>query len=334
MQMTDKQRFLRDDELEFFRNKLDSFVPDKVFDAHAHLWRSLYYPHETPAAFGDDVTCDTHRRLLGEIFGNRRIGGWCLPKPILRDEHNDALPAGEWVSHCVKNEPYYRGAFLVRPGDDPEYVRQHVKRLGLKGFKCYHVFAQRPNTWEADIPEYLPEELVRVADQEGLIITLHMVKSRGPADEGNLHWIRHYCKNYPNMKLILAHSARGFQPDHNLAAIGKLKDLDNVYFDVSANCEAPAHQSIMRIMGHERLMFGTDFGLASHTRGRSVAVADTFLWLYENSPVWQEKHKRIQPVLIALESLRSLKWACWSERLSDGQIEDVFWNNAAELFEL
>ena len=27
-------------------------------------------------------------------------------------------------------------------------------------------------------------------------------------------------------------------------------------------------------------------------------------------------------------------WACWSEWLSDSQVEDIFWNNAAELFEI
>ena len=81
-------------------------------------------------------------------------------------------------------------------------------------------------------------------------------------------------------------------------------------------------------------MIGTDFGLASHGRGRPVAVADTFLWLYEESPVWKAKHAEIKPVMFALENLRSLKWACWAERLTDSQVEDIFWNNAAELFDL
>ena len=35
-----------------------------------------------------------------------------------------------------------------------------------------------------------------------------------------------------------------------------------------------------------------------------------------------------------LVTLRSLKYACWSERLSDSAVEDIFWNNAAKLFEL
>ena len=148
----------------------------------------------------------------------------------------------------------------------------------------------------------------------------------------NLEWIRRYCQEYPNIRLILAHSARGFQPAHNFEGLPKLTGLDNLYFDASANCEAIAHQTIIRAFGHHRLMYGSDGPVVSHLRGRSVAAADSFLWLYDDSPVWGEKHAEIHPVLVGLEHLRSMKWACWSERLSDTQVEDIFWNNAARLF--
>ena len=86
----------------------------------------------------------------------------------------------------------------------------------------------------------------------------------------------------------------------------------------------------MRIIGHDRLMYGSDLPI-SHERGRSLSAADSFVWLYEQTPVWGERHTAIDPVLIGLEHLRSLKWACWSERLTDAQVEDVFWNNATRL---
>ena len=81
-------------------------------------------------------------------------------------------------------------------------------------------------------------------------------------------------------------------------------------------------------------MMGTDFGPASHQHGRSVPVADTFLWLYDDAPVWQEKHTTIRPVLIILEHLRSLKWACQAVGLTDRQVEGVFHDNAARLLGL
>lgn len=134
------------------------------------------------------------------------------------------------------------------------------------------------------------------------------------------------------MKMILAHSARGFQPGHNLEGLPELAGLENLYFDASANCEPVAHEAILRIFGPRRLLFGSDFGQPSHIRGRSACAGDSFVWLYEDSPVWQENHGRIRPVPVLLESLRSLKWACWSAGMTDAQVEDIFWNNAAELF--
>jgi hypothetical protein len=72
----------------------------------------------------------------------------------------------------------------------------------------------------------------------------------------------------------------------------------------------------------------------SHIRGRSVAAGDSFFFIDKHLPVWNSPQQVIDPVLLGLEHLRSLKWACWSERLSDQQIEDVFWNNAAELLDV
>ena len=42
----------------------------------------------------------------------------------------------------------------------------------------------------------------------------------------------------------------------------------------------------------------------------------------------------LKPVHSGLETLRALKFACWSEHLSDSAVEDMFWNNAAQLFDL
>ena len=44
-----------------------------------------------------------------------------------------------------------------------------------------------------------------------------------------------------------------------------------------------------------------------------------------------EKHISLQPVLIGLESLRSLVLACQRLKLSERQVEDIYYGNAAAL---
>ena len=47
-----------------------------------------------------------------------------------------------------------------------------------------------------------------------------------------------------------------------------------------------------------------------------------------------EKHIALQPVLVGLESLRSIRLACQRLKLSERQIEDIFYGNAASLLEI
>ncbi len=314
---------------EFFDRELGSFVPDRVFDAHCHLFAADHFRVDLEGVPAD-VGYHEYRQLIDCLHPGRDVSALFIPMPSQR-----ALMgrANDWITEHCSGKADCRGLYFVRPEDDPEQVRTEVRRRGLCGLKCYHTMADRKPTWEADIAEFLPDRLVKVADDEGWVITLHLVKSRAVADPANITAIRRLCSTFPRMKLILAHSARGFQPAHNLEGLPQLKGLDNLYFDTSANCESIAHEAVIRILGHERLMYGSDFHV-SHYRGKSLGAADSFLWLYEQSPVWGEKHARVEPVLVGLEHLRSLKWACWSAGLSDAQVEDIFYNNAAKLFGL
>ena len=322
---------MQDHDRAFFARELDPFLPDRVFDAHTHLWQGKNTPWRIPGAPAD-VGYPEYCDLIGDLHPDRRHAALFIPS-VQPDGAGSFEEPNAWIAQATAQAPDCRGLFFVRPTDDPEWVRQEVRRLGAHGLKCYHTLAPTKPTWEAEIPDYLPEPIVQIAHEERLVITLHMVRARAVADPSNQHWIRRYCERYPNMRLILAHSARGFQPTHNMEGLAALADLDNLYFDTSANCEPIAHQAILRTFGHRKLMYGTDLPV-SHMRGRSLGAADSFVWLYEETPVWGEKHLAIQPVLVGLEHLRSVKWACWSERLTDAQVEDVFWNNAAELFDV
>ncbi len=314
---------------EFFLREIDSFLPDRIFDAHTHLWRSECVEWAVPGG-PTSVGHGEYVELMKDLHADRPTNGLFIPFTTSTDA-GKRMMANEWIGEHVGVDSNNRGLFFVHPDDDPEWVRENVRRLGLHGLKCYHTMSAVDPTWEADIQAFLPEPLVEVAGDEGWVITLHMVKSRSVADPANIECIRHYCQTYPDMKLILAHSARGFQPAHNLEGLPDLVGLDNLFFDTSVNCEPIAHQAIIRIIGHDKLMYGTDMPV-SHFRGRSLSAADSFIWLYEETPVWGEKHSKIEPVIVGLEHLRALKWACWSERLSDDQVEDIFFNNAARLF--
>lgn len=332
----------------FLEREVLPFLPDRIFDAHAHLFCHEHYPADmmTPslASTPPRLGLAEYAALMEWLHpGGRTVGGLFFGLAFLGDrqannefvaaEVNGTSPRAQAAS-LRDLQSRSRGQMIISPEMDSETILDEVRRLGMAGLKCYHTMAVIDGpTWLAPIEAYLPEAHVAAADTLGLTVTLHMVRDRALADPINQATIRRYCTTYPNMKLILAHAARGFNPWHTIEGIESLQGLENVWFDTSAVTEAGAFEAIIETMGHGKLMYGTDFHV-SHIRGRCVALGDSFHWLYADEMNLTEKHTSLQPVLIGLESLRSLRLACQRLKLNEQQLDDIFYNNAAMLFDI
>ena len=313
------------------------YLPGRIFDAHAHLFcHDHYAPGDLPAdLLGTPAILgiEAYRHYIDWLHPDgRTVGGLFFGLAFM----GKRVANNEFVAEQMRdaNARGFRalGQMLISPDMDPEYVRQEVQRGGFVGLKPYHTMAQTTGpTFLAPIEAYLTEQHVRIAHEERLSITLHMVRDRAMADPANQATIRRYCENYPNMQLILAHAARGFNPWHTIEGIDSLRGLRNVWFDTSAVTEAGAFEAIVDVMGHDRLLYGTDFHI-SQLRGRCIAIGDSFHWLYADEMSLHEKHTSLQPVLIGLESLRSVILAMHRLRLNDSQIEDLFYGNSARLY--
>ena len=319
---------------DFFDRELRSFVPDRVYDAHAHLWRASDWEGRAPEMVKvapQEVTLETYRECMGWILPGREVHGLHFPFPAAFP--NNPVPCNEWVSQEIKKDPLARGQFYVRPSDDPGWVRAEAARLGLRGLKPFAGFAQRPDKGMSEIPDFFPEHLARLAHEEGWSVTLHLMRPRSLADPSNQHWIRAYCERYPNMVLILDHCARGFNPYHAIEGLARLQGLPNLYADTSVICNATAVIACIRYLGVRHVLYGSDF-YCSHMRGANLPVGDSFLWLEEDSPEWRNVVYGAKPVLYGLENLRAIKAACALLNLRDEDVEAIFWSNAARVLEL
>lgn len=318
---------------EFIARDIEPFLPERIFDAHAHLFCHEHFD-SLPAGYQDmpaRLDLASYYNFIEWIHpGGRTRGGlfFGLAFTGARARNN------QFVAEEVRQSPRDGdlGQMIIAPDMSAEQVYQMVKTEGFVGLKCYHTLATGyERTWAAPVEAYLPEHHVAVAGELGLSITLHIVRDRALADPLNQATIRRYCETYPDMRLLLAHAGRGFNPWHTIEGISSLRGLDNVFFDTSAVTEAGAFEAVMDVMGHERLLYGSDFPV-SHSRGRCVAIGDSFHWIYANEIKLAEKHAELRPVLVGLESLRALRLACQRMRLRAGQIEDIFYNNANQLF--
>ena len=324
---------LTDADREFIARDIEPFLPDRIFDAHAHLFCHEHFD-SLPAGYRDmpaRLDLDSYYRFINWIHPRGRTrGGLFFGLAFTGDRAGNNLFIAEEARNSAREDDF--GQMIVAPDMSADTIYAAVKAGGFVGLKCYHTLASGcEHSWTAPIEAYLPEHQVAVAGELGLSITLHIVRDRALADSRNQATVRRYCQTYPDMRLILAHAGRGFNPWHTIEGIESLRGLDNVYFDTSAVTEAGAFEAIIDVMGHERLLYGSDFPV-SHARGRCVAIGDSFHWIYADELNLAAKHADLRPVLVGLESLRALRLACWRLRLSDGQIEDIFYHNAAQLF--
>ena len=312
---------------------LDDFLPDKIFDAHMHLYSKsivgdmcLFLLPDT--AFIEDYYCD-----MSEIFGERKIAANIISYPVKRiateREKNLLRQSDEFLYKELAKSSENVGEILVLPDETEEHIESRIKGSKICGFKCYHTLNAAERTFGLDIRDFLPESAWRVADKRKMVITLHLVKDKSLSDENNLNYILTMSERYPNATLILAHAARSFASWTGFESVEKLKHAENVWFDLAAVCESPAIFQIFKKCGTNRVMWGSDYPI-SDFKGKAISLADKFFWIYEKEQ--PEIAKAVEMFTVAEENLLAVRQAAIMADLSAKDIEDIFYNNAKRLF--
>lgn len=314
-----------------FDRELRGFVPPDTFDAHLHWFDLSHLSPGTPrGAFtrrpdiGYDAMIEHTELWMGDLTPR---AGLAFPFP---NKAIDSADSNAFLVNELKHHPDSRGLMMISPIDDPAKVEAYLKANPcIAGFKVYHLYADRPDTMNADQSEFLPEWAWEIADRRGLWITMHMVLDRALADPQNQRYIVEHCRRYPGVKYVLAHAARGFSGAHTVEGISSLRGLDNGFFDTSCVCESSAFEAIFREFGTTRMMYGSDFPISA-MRGRSVSIAGGFYWLHDHNAKW-DGWSLGHHTLVGIESLLALRQAARTMHLNDGDIERLFATNAREI---
>ena len=113
--------------------------------------------------------------------------------------------------------------------------------------------------------------------------------------------------------------------------VDKLATLPNVWFDFSAICESPAMMYIIQKVGIKRCMWGTDYP-GSMLLGKPVAMGDTFYWISSEDCNNFKPATTFHPCHIVTEEFLAIEQASILLNLKDKDVEDLFYNNANNLF--
>ncbi len=307
--------------------QLQPRLPKRAFDFHAHLYRVADFNQFThplcatgPAVAGLD---EWRPHVSRQLPGAELTGGLFFPMPLA----NVTLSAAnQFLIDQIQRAPGHRGLLLIKATTKPKEVADELGHPQVTGFKVYHVYGSPPPPPQLPPAAFLPEWIWEFAHDRGWFIMLHLVRDTALADPDNQRYVRAHCRQYPNAKLVLAHAGRGFHGAHTVNAVAALRDIDNLYFDTSAICEAAPLAAIIRECGPRRLLWGSDFPITEQ-RGRCVTLGTGFVWIAPD-----ERAIAGQPALVGLESLRALFEAADQTGLSDDDLGDIFCGNAGRLF--
>ncbi len=320
---------LTDQDLLLIERHLTGFIPGEIYDIHTHPYDASHFAAGawTFLEGENQLDCKAHISALKQYMPAETIHGLYFGMPHKTD-NRDAM--NDWVASEVRKNgtALSRALRVTAPQDDPKQVASELRNGTFIGLKVYHCYAQRTDTMNAGVTEYVPEWMWEILDEVKGVLLLHIVRDGAMDDADNQKEIRRLCRSYPRVRLILAHVARSFSYRNARNGLYSIADLDNVVVDTSAVTESESFAAAIRILGPQRILWGSDFPV-SEMRGRCITTGSHFYWLHP-----EVLHPDYRPpttsemTLVGIESLITLREACEDAGLTKGDIEDIFRENA------
>ena len=312
--------------------ELQDFVPDRVFDAHIHMFHPEHLKTSVPSALSGWGLADlpTLQQWAARLYPGRETHFLVLGTPA---PGIDVTAHNRWCIEQVRQDPQSRMNRLVTPSCRVQDIERDVREQGFIGLKPYRLFSVTGDIAQCRIHEFLPHEQLELANELGLWVTMHLSRFHGCADEFNLDDLREFTGNrYPNVKWILAHCARSFTYWPIRKAIDQLRDMPNIWYDVSAVTDVRPLITLFSRENQRRILYGSDGVDAMYFHGQYAAMGRAWQYVDVNRFDLQFPHCDGRPILAIYEQLLSMKHAAEIAQWSKDDIQNLFWRNAVAAF--
>ena len=321
---------------EVWAQELKDFVPERVFDVHVHLWRAEDIPQGIrfdPSDIGLDAfpsfTREQFRQTMARLLPGRTVEALAFGLP-----HKEIPREGvnRYVARTQAEDPGIRGLAVIGPHDDMAQVRSWIEGCGLLGYKPYWNLVRGKAPAEVTIRDMFAPEQLEYANRRGLLIMLHIPCPNRLAEPENKQQERELSRQYPDIAWVLAHIGRAYFMAALEGHLEELCGLDNVYFDLTFVSSPEVMAYTLRTAGVEKVLFGSDLPI-SDLKGKNVDFNNQRLYVTEQPFAWSMSNPalKLRFTRFYYEELRALKRAARTLRLTDRQVEDIFYGNAERI---
>lgn len=321
-----------------YENELKDFLPSKIFDSHVHIFDDSNFsadyvlPEKSCVRkFGTVFPIESYLEYTKKMLPNQEMYLNSFGMPDLLANRG---AASKYTGKISDNEKFF-GMALVSPKDDINDVKCRIEDNNLVGYKYYLNFVDWKESKDITIEDMITEEQMAYANEKGLIITLHIPRPGRLADPVNQKQMVEICEKYQNAQIIFAHIGRAYYMNNVIGCLDGIAKCANAWIDTSMVNHEGVLEYTFNNFPRERILFGSDAPIA-FLRGKSVEINNQYAYLmaedYAIGSSIYDSNNAVNFTSFFYEQLRGIKTAAERTKLSKNEIENIFFNNASQLF--
>ena len=327
---------------------LRDWLPDPIIDVHTHVWldrfkagaadaprRTVTWPARVALDNSVEDLLETYRLMLP----GRRVLPLCFSNLTLGD---DMDAANAYVAKSARAHGLPALIFASPQWSGYELERRIIGG-GFIGAKVYLTLADPAiPAREIRIFDYLPHHQLAMLDRHRWIVMLHIPRDDRLKDPLNLAQMLEIERRYPHVQVVIAHVGRAYCAGDVGRAFDVLAETKRMAFDISANTNAEVFELLIRAVGPQRILFGSDMPIL-RMRMRRVCEEGRYINLVPGGlygDVSGDRNMReVDPpeserlTFFLYEELLAFKRAAEATGLSREDLEAVFYRNATRMIE-
>ncbi len=337
---------IQDVDRRFYAERLRDWLPGRLVDIHTHVWqavdfsessdpatRTVTWPARVARENPIEDLLETYRLLLPGKRVTPLVFGQ-VPKNGNLDRVNRYVAESArrfQVPALIFSDPAWSAGELER----------RIVADGFIGAKSYLSLAPAYlPAGEIRITDFFPRHQLEVHNRRGWIVMLHIPRDARLKDPVNLAQLLEIERDFPDLKLIVAHVGRAYCAGDVGNAFEVLAATKNMCFDFCANTNAEVFGQLLGCVGPRRVLFGTDLPILRmrmrriERDGRYVNIVPRGLYgdvSGDRNMAEAEGAEAAALTFFLYEELDAFRRAAERAGLSRADIEAVFCHNAERL---
>ncbi len=330
-----------------WEEELKDFLPDKILDVHTHVYKREFFDPALANAPKRTVTWTSTVAKENPIEDLQETYRLMFPgkdvKALMFISGKTGLEKNNAYLSEVSKKTGWPALYYSVPTQSADELEQKIREGGFLGVKSYlSRSASYIPTKEIRIFDFFPKHQLARLNEMGAICMCHIPRDGRLKDQVNIQQILEIRREFPKLRLIVAHIGRAYTKEDVGDAFDYLTQEPETMYDFCANSCEYAITEVIKRCGPKHVMFGTDMPIL-RMRTHRIEENGTYVnlvppGLYHDPygdphlrEVSEEEGKKI--TFFAYEELLAFKRACEKLGMTKQDVEDMMYNNAVNLIE-